>query len=67
MLTVKWLLLSRVTDVDLDEDEVLKLASFGNGANNKDTIDVLRKSMVMRNRLVIQILLFILWIYGACS
>ncbi|KAF3441575.1 hypothetical protein FNV43_RR15489 [Rhamnella rubrinervis] len=39
-----------VTDVDLDEEEVLKLASFGNGANNKDTIDVLRKSLVMRNR-----------------
>ncbi|XP_048320747.2 uncharacterized protein LOC107432929 [Ziziphus jujuba] len=39
-----------VTDVDLDEEEVLKLASFGNAANNKDTIDVLRKSLVMRNR-----------------
>nr|POE83757.1 e3 ubiquitin-protein ligase rnf5 [Quercus suber] len=39
-----------VSDLDLDEGEVLKLASFGNGANNKDTIDILRKSLVMRNR-----------------
>lgn len=42
-----------MTDVDLEEEEVLKLASFGNGANNKDTIDVLRKSLVMRNRFII--------------
>ncbi|KAF5451657.1 hypothetical protein F2P56_026747 [Juglans regia] len=39
-----------VSDLDLDEEKVLKLASFGNGANNKDTIDILRKSLVMRNR-----------------
>lgn len=39
-----------VSDLDLDEGEVLKLASFGNGANNKDTVDILRKSLVMRNR-----------------
>ncbi|KAK4593846.1 hypothetical protein RGQ29_017789 [Quercus rubra] len=39
-----------VSDLDLNEGEVLKLASFGNGANNKDTIDILRKSLVMRNR-----------------
>ncbi|KAL0008418.1 hypothetical protein SO802_009920 [Lithocarpus litseifolius] len=39
-----------VSDLDLDDGEVLKLASFGNGANNKDTIDILRKSLVMRNR-----------------
>lgn len=39
-----------VSDLDLDEEEVLKLASFGNAANNKDTIDILRKSLVMRNR-----------------
>ncbi|KAE7999442.1 hypothetical protein FH972_003875 [Carpinus fangiana] len=39
-----------VSDLDLDEEEVLKLASFGNAANNKDTIDILRKSLVTRNR-----------------
>ena len=51
-LSLKWLYgsQSRVSDLDLDEGEVLKLASFGNGANNKDTIDILRKSLVMRNR-----------------
>ena len=51
-LLLKWLYgsQSRVSDLDLDEGEVLKLASFGNGANNKDTVDILRKSLVMRNR-----------------
>ncbi|XP_062156666.1 uncharacterized protein LOC133864374 isoform X2 [Alnus glutinosa] len=42
--------LKLVSDLDLDEEEVLKLASFGNAANSKDTIDILRKSLVMRNR-----------------
>jgi hypothetical protein len=51
-LLLTWLYGSycRVSDLDLDEEEVLKLASFGNAANNKDTIDILRKSLVMRNR-----------------
>lgn len=48
--TVTWLLQPRVSDLDLDEDEVLKLASFGNGANSQDTVDILRRSLVMRNR-----------------
>ncbi|XP_054784787.1 uncharacterized protein LOC129291459 [Prosopis cineraria] len=39
-----------VIDPNLDEDEVLKLATLGNGANSKDTIDTLRRSLVMRNR-----------------
>ncbi|KAJ7962461.1 E3 ubiquitin-protein ligase TRAIP-like [Quillaja saponaria] len=39
-----------MSDLDLDEEEILKLAALGNGANNKDTIDILRKSLVMRNR-----------------
>ncbi|KAK4266904.1 hypothetical protein QN277_023764 [Acacia crassicarpa] len=39
-----------VVDPNLDEDEVLKLATLGNGANSKDTIDTLRRSLVMRNR-----------------
>ncbi|XP_011037053.1 PREDICTED: uncharacterized protein LOC105134358 isoform X2 [Populus euphratica] len=42
--------LKLVSDVNLEEDEVLKLASFGNEANNKDTIDILRKSLVIRNK-----------------
>ena len=28
-----------VFDLDIDEEEVLKLATLGNGANSKDTID----------------------------
>lgn len=48
--TYIWLLLSRVSDLDLDEDEVLKLASFGSGGNSQDTVDILRRSLVMRNR-----------------
>lgn len=40
----------RVSDLSLDENEVLKFASLGNDANNKDTIDVLRKSLIIRNR-----------------
>lgn len=40
----------RVSDVNLDEEEVLKLASLGKEANNKETIDVLKKSLVIRNK-----------------
>lgn len=43
----------RVSEVDLDEEEILKLSSLGSGADNKDTIDILRKSLVLRNRSVI--------------
>lgn len=50
--------LRRVVDPNLDEDEILKLATLGNGANSKDTIDTLRRSLVMRNRLVLQNLLY---------
>ncbi|XP_057454692.1 uncharacterized protein LOC130746161 isoform X2 [Lotus japonicus] len=42
--------LKLVADVDLDEDEILKLATLGNGANSKDTIDTLKRSLVLRNR-----------------
>lgn len=37
----------KVSDVNLEEDEVLKPASFGNEANNKDTVDIIRKSVVI--------------------
>ncbi|KAK3194718.1 hypothetical protein Dsin_026028 [Dipteronia sinensis] len=39
-----------VSDLNLQEDDILKFASLGNEANNKDTIDILRKSLVIRNR-----------------
>lgn len=41
---------TRVSDFNLDEEEVLKLASLGKEANNKETIDVLKKSLVIRNK-----------------
>ncbi|XP_060218528.1 uncharacterized protein LOC132645528 [Lycium barbarum] len=42
--------LKLVCDVNLGEAEVLKLASLGNEANSKETIDVLKKSLVIRNK-----------------
>ncbi|KAF6157599.1 hypothetical protein GIB67_037172 [Kingdonia uniflora] len=42
--------LKLVSDVNLEEEEVVKLASFGNGPNNKDTVDILKKSLVLRNK-----------------
>ncbi|CAK7348820.1 unnamed protein product [Dovyalis caffra] len=42
--------LKLVSDVNLEEDEIFKLASFGNVANNKDTVDILRKSLIIRNK-----------------
>ncbi|KAK9279927.1 hypothetical protein L1049_013611 [Liquidambar formosana] len=42
--------LKLVSDLNLEEEEVLKLASLGNEANNKDTIDILKKSLVIRNK-----------------
>ena len=41
---------SRVSDISLEEDDVLKLALLGNNAKTKDTIDTLVKSLVIRNR-----------------
>ena len=40
----------RVSDLNLDEDEALKLACLGNEVNSKETIDVLKKSLVIRNK-----------------
>lgn len=37
-------------DFDLEEGEVLKLVSFGNEANNQDKIDVLKRTLVLRNK-----------------
>ncbi|GAV85473.1 zf-RING_2 domain-containing protein [Cephalotus follicularis] len=42
--------LKLVSDLNLEEGEVLKFASLGNEANTKDTIDILRKSLVIRNK-----------------
>ncbi|KAK2406979.1 RING/U-box superfamily protein [Trifolium repens] len=42
--------LKLVSDLDLGEDEVLKLATLGNGANSQETVDTLKRSLVLRNR-----------------
>ncbi|XP_057981377.1 uncharacterized protein LOC131166808 [Malania oleifera] len=39
-----------VSDLNLEEEDVLKLASFGNEGNNKDKVDVLKRSLVIRNK-----------------
>lgn len=42
-------------DVNLEEGEILKFASLGNGRNLENTIDVLRRSLALRNRYVLSI------------
>ncbi|XP_024627731.1 E3 ubiquitin-protein ligase trul-1 isoform X1 [Medicago truncatula] len=42
--------LKLVSDLDIGEDEVLKLATLGNGTNSKETVDTLTRSLVLRNR-----------------
>ncbi|KAE9605375.1 hypothetical protein Lal_00025419 [Lupinus albus] len=42
--------LKLASDLDLDEEDVVRLATLGNGANSKDTIDTLKKSLVLRNK-----------------
>ncbi|KAK4802749.1 hypothetical protein SAY86_000952 [Trapa natans] len=42
--------LKLVSNLELGEDEALKLASLGNESNTKETIDILRKSLVIRNK-----------------
>nr|GMC80006.1 43kDa postsynaptic protein [Ipomoea batatas] len=42
--------LKLVCDLNLEEEDVLKFASLGNEANSKETIDVLKRSLVIRNK-----------------
>ncbi|KAL2490322.1 RING/U-box superfamily protein [Abeliophyllum distichum] len=42
--------LKLASDLNLEEDEVLKFASLGHDAGSKETVDVLRKSLVIRNK-----------------
>ncbi|KAH9325939.1 hypothetical protein KI387_006117, partial [Taxus chinensis] len=39
-----------VTNLDLEEDQIVKLACVGRGSNTDDIIDTLRKSLVIRNK-----------------
>lgn len=45
----------RVSDCNLDEEEIVKLATVGRENNAQDAIDVLKKSLVIRNKYVISI------------
>lgn len=38
------------TDMNLQEEEILKLASLGNHANLENAVDVLKRSLALRNR-----------------
>ncbi|KAJ8650333.1 hypothetical protein MRB53_003356 [Persea americana] len=42
--------LKLVSDVNLEEEEVLTLASVGGGSDMKQTIDILKKSLILRNK-----------------
>ncbi|GAB2271754.1 hypothetical protein Dimus_006584 [Dionaea muscipula] len=42
--------LKLVSDCNLEEDDIIKLASLGNEATSQDAIDVLKKSLVVRNK-----------------
>ncbi|KAL9270565.1 hypothetical protein AKJ16_DCAP19377, partial [Drosera capensis] len=41
--------LKLLSDCNLGEDDILKLASLGNEASSQDVVDVLKKSLVIRN------------------
>ncbi|XP_020578991.1 E3 ubiquitin-protein ligase TRAIP-like [Phalaenopsis equestris] len=42
--------LKLATDINLEEEEMVKLASFGHGSNTENALDVLKKSLVLRNK-----------------
>ncbi|KAJ7570632.1 hypothetical protein O6H91_01G129400 [Diphasiastrum complanatum] len=42
--------LKLIADVNLEEDDALRLATIGRGANKDDVIDTLIKSLILRNR-----------------
>lgn len=44
--------------MNLEEEEVLKLASLGGGSNKEQTIDILKKSLILRNKYDFQYIVF---------
>ncbi|VFQ76418.1 unnamed protein product [Cuscuta campestris] len=42
--------LKLVCDLNLEEEDILKLATLGNEPNSKQTVDVLKRSLVIRNK-----------------
>ncbi|XP_023746502.1 uncharacterized protein LOC111894641 isoform X2 [Lactuca sativa] len=43
--------LKLMSDLNLNEEEIVKLASLGTHANSKENIDVLKKSLIVRNKM----------------
>ncbi|KAJ0960634.1 hypothetical protein J5N97_001510 [Dioscorea zingiberensis] len=50
MLAKEVAALKLVTDLNLGEEEMVKLASIGHGANHANTVDVLKSSLAHRNK-----------------
>jgi TRAF-interacting protein len=44
------LLFVRSSDMNLQEEEILKLASLGNHGNLENAVDVLKRSLAIRNK-----------------
>lgn len=44
--------------MNLEEEEVLTLASVGGGSDMKQTIDILKKSLILRNKYDFQDIMF---------
>ncbi|PKA46078.1 E3 ubiquitin-protein ligase RHA1B [Apostasia shenzhenica] len=42
--------LKLATDINLEEEDVMKLASIGHGNNTENAVDVLKKSLTLRNK-----------------
>ncbi|KAI3681801.1 hypothetical protein L6452_36606 [Arctium lappa] len=40
-----------ISDLNLEEEEIVKLASLGTGTHSKESTDVLKKSLVVRNKM----------------
>jgi TRAF-interacting protein len=43
-------ILSRSSDMNLQEEEILKLAFLGNHGNLENAVDVLKRSLAIRNK-----------------
>ncbi|KAJ0964073.1 hypothetical protein J5N97_029195 [Dioscorea zingiberensis] len=50
MLAKELAALKLITDLNLGEEEMVKLASIGHGANHANTVDVLKSSLAHRNK-----------------
>lgn len=48
-LSLKFVNSSRVSDVNLDDEQITKLATLGGGGNNVATVEILQKSLLLRN------------------